>query len=112
MTYRRVKRIYFTLVSALVAAVFLTVCTLGQEVRRKRVETRLAAATLRSGEPGFVVRDNGGRAAVFRNGEDKPYLLIDVELSLLSDYDREALADGIYIGNEKELRQFIEDISS
>ncbi|MBP5432736.1 hypothetical protein [Ruminococcus sp.] len=112
MTYRRAKRIYFTLVTAAVIAVFIVVCTLGQEVHRKRVEARLAAAAVHEGRQGFIVRESGGRAAVFRNGEEKPYLLIDVELPLLSDFDREALYEGIYISSEKELRQFIEDISS
>ena len=113
MTYRNAKRIYFTFAAALVISGFLIVCTLGRTVYRNRVETRLAAAAaVREKAPQFVVRESGGRAVVFRNGEEKPYLTIDVDLALMTDYDRKALSEGIYFDDSSKLRQFIEDISS
>ncbi|WP_303788142.1 hypothetical protein [Ruminococcus flavefaciens] len=113
MTLKNAKRIYFTLAAAITVSGFLTVCTLGQAARRRKVETRLAAAAAKHEEsPLFVVRESGGRAAVFRSGEDEPYLFIDIDTALLSDYDRAQLADGLYFATESGLRQFIEDISS
>ena len=112
MTYRNAKRIYFTLVAAAAVSCFLIVCTLGRTVHDSRVETRLAAASVSEKAHGFVVRESGGRAAVFRNGEEKPYLLIDIDLALMSDFDRKELAKGIYLENDRELKRFIEDISS
>jgi hypothetical protein len=112
MTRRSAKRVYFTIVAALTASGFLTVCTLGQVVRRHRTEARLAAAAIEEGEPRFLVRESGGRIAVFRDGGEKPYLLLDILPSLLSEQDRELLAEGLYFSSEQELRQFIEDISS
>ncbi|WP_028520856.1 hypothetical protein [Ruminococcus flavefaciens] len=112
MTRRSAKQIYFTLVAALTASGFITVCTLGQAVRRHKTEVRLAAAAIEEGEPRFLVRESGGRIAVFRNGDEKPYLLLDMLPSLLSEQDREQLAEGLYFSSEQELRQFIEDISS
>ena len=112
MTRRSAKRVYFTIVAALTASGFLTVCTLGQVVRRHRTEARLAAAAIEEGESRFLVRESGGRIAVFRDGGEKPYLLLDMLPSLLSEQDRELLAEGLYFSSEQELRQFIEDISS
>lgn len=113
MTLKNAKRIYFTLVAAVTASGFLTLCTLGQAVRRKKVETRLAAAAIEhEAQPLYIVRESGGRAAVFRSGEDKPYLLIDIDTALLSDCDRAQIAEGLYFTSESELRRFIEDISS
>ena len=112
MTYRNAKRIYFTLVAAVTVSGFLVVCTLGRTLHKSRVETRLAAASVSEKAPEYVVRESGGRAAVFRNGEEKPYLLIDIDLALMSDYDRKELSRGIYLENDRELKRFIEDISS
>ena len=113
MTLKNAKKIYFTLIAAVTVSGFLTVCTLGQAVRRKKLETRLAAAATEHEEtPLFTVRESGGRAVVFRSGEDMPYLLIDIDTALLSDCDRAQLAEGIYFTSESTLRQYIEDISS
>ena len=112
MTLRRAKTAYFILLGALTVSGFITVCTLGQTVRRHRVETRLAAAAVEHSAPRFVVRETGGRIAVFRGEDEKPYLLLDVQPSLLSEQDRELLSQGLYFATEQELRQFIEDVSS
>ncbi|MBP5580679.1 MAG: hypothetical protein J6X85_02630 [Ruminococcus sp.] len=113
MTLKNAKKIYFTLIAAVTVSGFLTVCTLGQAVRRRKVETRLAAAATEHEEtPLFTVKESGGRAAVFRSGDDEPYLFIDIDTALMSDYDRSMLAEGLYFSSESSLRQFIEDIST
>ena len=112
MTIKSIKRVYFVMAAALTVSGFITVCTLGQTVRRHRTEVRLAAAAIEDDAPLFTVRESGGRIAVFRKDSEKPYLLVDVLPSLLSEQDRELLAEGIYFSSEQELRQFIEDISS
>ena len=90
----------------------MVICTLGQAVRKRKVETRLAAAAIEQEAPEYTVREYGGRAVVFRSGSDEPYMFIDVDMPLLSDMDREQLSRGIYFDSENELRRFIEDISS
>ncbi|WP_295069799.1 hypothetical protein [Ruminococcus sp.] len=112
MTYRNAKKIYFTMVTAITVSAFMVICTLGQAVRQKKVETRLAAAAIEQDTPEYTVREYGGRAVVFRCGSDEPYIFIDVDMSLLSDVDRQQLSKGISFDTEHELRQFIEDISS
>ena len=112
MTYRSVKKIYFTMVSAITVSACMVICTLGQAVQKRKAETRLAAAAIEQEAHGYTVRECGGRAAVFRCGGDEPYIFIDVDMSLLSDMDREQLLSGISFDTEQELRRFIEDISS
>ena len=111
MTYRSAKRIYFSLVGAVAFSGFLTVCTMGRTVLRKRQETLLTAAVEES-VPEYTVRESGGRVAVFRRDEEKPFLLVDCDPVMLSDYDRKQLAEGLSFSSEQTLRQFIEDISS
>ncbi len=111
MVQNNAKKIYYTILTAITVAGFITVCTLGQSVRRHKLETKLTAA-LEQNLPKYLIREESGRAAVFRNGSEEPYLLLDVDMALLSDYDRALLGDGIYFSSESELRQYIEDISS
>lgn len=112
MTLKNAKRIYFTLLAAVTVSGFVTICTLGQTVHRSKVETRLAAAVEQQTLSGYVVRESGGRIVVFKNGSEKPYIYVDYDMTLLSDYDRELIFDGLYLSDDAELRQFIEDISS
>ncbi len=112
MTYRSAKKMYFMLVSAVTVSAFMVICTLGQAVHRKKVETRLAAAAIEQEAPEYTVREYGGRAVVFRSDSEEPYMFIDVDMSLLSDMDRQQLSGGICFDSENQLRQFIEDISS
>ena len=112
-TLKSAKGIYFIMLTGITVSGFMTICTLGQTVRRHNIETRFAAAAVeQEEEPLYTIRESGGRTAVFRRGAEKPYLLIDVDLSLLSDYDREMLSDGIGFSSESALRQFIEDVTS
>lgn len=111
MTYRSAKRIYFMIMAAVTVSGFLMVCTMGRTILRKRQETLLTAA-IEENVPEYTVRESRGRIAVFRRDEEKPYLLVDCDPALLSDYDREQLAAGLYFSSEQQLRQFIEDISS
>lgn len=112
MTLKNAKKIYFTLLAAVTVSGFVVICTLGQTVHRSKVETRLAAAVEKQVSSGYVVRESSGRIVVFKDGSEKPYIYVDYDVSLLSDYDREQLFGGLYFSTEAELRRYIEDISS
>lgn len=113
MRLKRAKTVYFIMVGALTVSGFITVCTLGQTVRRHRVETKIAAAAAEQHEaPLYIVRETGGRVAVFRDGEAEPFMYVDVLPSLLTEQDRALLREGLCFGTEQGLRRFIEDISS
>ena len=59
-----------------------------------------------------MIREYNGRIGVFKGGSQSPYRIIDYDFSLLSDYDKEQLREGVIIETDSELQQFIEDIAS
>ena len=66
MTIKSVKRVYFVMAAALTVSGFITVCTLGQTVRRHRTEVRLAAAAIDEEAPLFTVRESRTESSLRR----------------------------------------------
>lgn len=104
------KKIFFTIFTAVTISGFIVICTLAQTVHHEKIQTKFTANEVL--QPECIVREYDGKIGVFRGNGDKPYKIIDYDISLLSDYDRKELADGIIIESDEELRKFIEDIST
>lgn len=60
----------------------------------------------------YVLREYGGKLAVFQEENDIPYKEFNIPVALLSDYDQEILKKGIYAETEEEVRKLIEDYTS
>ncbi len=60
----------------------------------------------------YVVQEYDGKIGVFRISEKKPFQIIDMSTLLLPDFDREELKTGIYIKDEAQLQQILEDYVS
>ena len=106
------RKIFFTLVSSVTISGFIVICTLGQSLRSQKIEARSANSVQELEHVGFVVREYEGNLGVFRGDSSAPYKIIECSVGLLSEYDRELLAEGIVLDSEEELRAFIEDIST
>ncbi len=106
------RKVFFTIFTAVTVSGFITICTLAQTVRHNKIQTKFAANVPEIVQPECIVREYNGKIGVFRGTGDKPYKVIDYDVSLLSDYDREELTDGIVMESEEELRKFIEDMST
>lgn len=106
------RKIFFTLVSAVTISGFIVICTLGQSLQKQKAEAKSARIVSELEKVEYVVREYEGKLGVFRGESETPYRIIDFNVSLLSEYDREQLADGIVIGSEEELNTFIEDMST
>jgi hypothetical protein len=106
------KKIYLIIMTAITVSGFIIICTLGQSIHRERMAAKLS--DIAAAEPVVisVFTEYNGRIGVFREGSSKPYRIIDYDFSLLSDYDKEHLKQGIIIESDRELQQFIEDIAS
>lgn len=104
------KRIYFTLLTAITVSGFLVICTLGQTVRKERIESRLEAAALDEQEPLYFVREHNGRIAVFCRGSSEPFRYLEFNISLLPDFDREQLREGVGLYTDEELQTYIQDV--
>ncbi|MBO5104503.1 MAG: hypothetical protein J6B74_05505 [Ruminococcus sp.] len=106
------RKIFFTIFTAVTVSGFLVICTLAQTVHNEKIQTKFAANVPEVVQPECIVREYEGKIGVFRGTGDRPYKVIDYDVSLLSDYDREELANGIVMESDEELRKFIEDMST
>ena len=106
------KRIYLIFMTAVTISGFIMICTLGQSIHRQKLAAKISVSDTVPSEPLCTVRENNRRIGVFRGDSKVPYRLIDYDVKLLSDYDREQLKKGVPIETERELQRFIEDIAT
>lgn len=106
------KRIYLMIMSAITISGFIVICTLGQSLHRQKIAAKISAVPPEAPAVVSVVREYNGRIGVFKDESSVPYRIIDYDLKLLSDYDREQLSHGVTLTSERELQQFIEDIAT
>lgn len=101
------------LLSSMTISAVLLVVTAGNSVRHHKEAGVEKAAAMAEREPvGFILKAYNGKAALFRENSDKPYQILDIELYLLPEVDRELLEEGIPAENEAELRKILEDWDS
>jgi hypothetical protein len=60
----------------------------------------------------YIMRNHGGRLAVFEAQEDSPRLVFDVYINTLPEYDQELLQEGVSVEGEDALTKLIEDYIS
>lgn len=106
------KRIYLMIMTAITISGFIVICTLGQSIHRQKVESKISDSVPELPAAVCMVREYNGRIGVFRGESSSPYRIIDYDLRLLSDFDREQISRGIVMESERELQQFIEDIAT
>lgn len=106
------RRIFFTLAASMTISGFLVICTLGQSIYRQRVEAKESRILEEFSNTELIVREYKGRIGVYKGDSPKPFRVIDFHASLLSDYDRQQLSEGIVLKTEEELDRFIEDMFS
>lgn len=102
-------KIGLLLMSMTVSAVLLVVSA-GTVITSQKSARIEQAAALAEKEPiGFVLRTYEGKVALFRENSQKPYQILDIEVYLLPEADRQALEEGILAEDETELRKILED---
>ena len=106
------KRIFYTIFAAITITGFIIICTLGQTVHQKRVEAKLVETTTSVSAPLYTVKSEGSEIIIYRKGSDRPYMVLDFDVSLLSEVDRKQLEEGIEFNDTSDLRIYIDDISS
>lgn len=105
------KRIYLMLMTALTISGFIVICTLGQSLQRQKLASRISVSVP---EPAPVceVREYNGRIGLFKEGSSTPYRIIEYDVALMPEFDREQISNGVIMETEEELRRFIEDIAT
>ena len=60
--------------------------------------------------PAYILRDEGGRVAVYQAGADTPEKVYDIYTHLLPPEDTQKLQQGIPVDTEAELQALLEDL--
>lgn len=105
------RKIFFLVFTAITISGFIVICTLAQNIRSAK-QAKYVATVPEVVQPECIVREYNGKIGIFRGSGDKPYKVIDYDVTLLSEYDREQLSTGMIMESDEELRKFIEDIST
>jgi hypothetical protein len=61
---------------------------------------------------GFILGIHEGRIALWKDNDPEPYKVFPYYASMLPRKDRNALKKGIYLENEDQLRQLVEEYLS
>ena len=86
---------FIFLFSALLLAICLTVFWYGSR---------------QTDSPAYILRDEGGRVAVYQAGADAPEKVYDIYTHLLPPEDTQKLQQGIPVNTEAELQALLEDL--
>lgn len=78
-------------------------------VLKERNETNTAKAQSASQEELFLLAESNGKIAVYKNGENEPFCILEVQVNELPERDRQLLQSGIAVQGEEELYSLIED---
>lgn len=98
------------LLTAMTISAVVILGSAGKSVEQQKSYAVEQASALAEKEPiGFILKAYQGKVALFRENSEKPYQILDIEVYLLPDVDRELLEQGILAETEEELKKFLED---
>lgn len=106
------RKAFFTLFASVTISGFIVICSLGRTLHQQKIDMKTAAAHAAKTPPAFTITETDGDLCVYKDDNPKPYMVLSFNTSLLSEYDREQLTEGITFKNETELKRFIEDLTS
>ncbi len=106
------KRCFYTLLTSATISGVLVICTISQNIKAEKIKAKTPPIIEELETAPYVVKEYNGSLAVFRGGSSSPYKILDCDFSLLSDYDKEYLIEGISVYAEAELNSLIEDFTS
>ncbi|MCR4645566.1 MAG: hypothetical protein K5695_09195 [Oscillospiraceae bacterium] len=105
-------RPYWMLLPVMAFSALIVCVSAGKNVEYEKSASVARQAVRKTEEPGFVLRESEGHLALFREGAERPYQILDTEVWLLPEADRQALAEGIVVKDEAALRQLLEDMDA
>ncbi|MCQ2460150.1 MAG: hypothetical protein MJ081_07255 [Ruminococcus sp.] len=104
------KRNLYIMIGAAAVSGTLVICTLGQNVHRDREIVKQEAAA-HDTVPYCIVKAYNGKLGVFLYVDELPYDVINVNINLLSEFDKNQFMTGVALENESELKKVVEDFS-
>lgn len=110
------RHILYTVLTAMAISAVIVIVSLAYSVKSQRAEAHRKnienSVVETQEEIGFTLKEYNGELAVFRGSSETPYRLLGVSTSVMSDYDKNQLKDGIFVQSERELNTLIEDFTS
>ncbi len=95
---------------------FLTVCVLAVSVLyinlNRDIEKEEQRRSISTDNKIYTVKEYEGKVAVFEANSNSPLTVYESYVSLLPEYDRMLLKEGISVDNTEELQKIIEDYTS
>ncbi len=110
------KASIITMLSAMAISVIIVIVTVSNSIEKQRIKAEqqfsMTTTVTTPLEIGYYLKEYNGTLAIFRGESDTPFKKLDVNINLLSDYDKVLLHDGIFVQTIKELNALIEDYTS
>ncbi len=105
-------QIYLLITSMAISAVIITMSAAKGLAQKKGAATVRHASMAEESSIGYVLGECDGHLALYRENSSRPYRILDMQVYLLSDADRQALSEGITARTEAELERILEDWDS
>ena len=99
-------------ISMLIIIITVAYSVKGQRVRAEKLALESSITETQPLQIGYYLKEYNGELAVFRGESETPYRKLGISTNVMSDYDRQQLAAGIFVQSEKELNSLIEDYTS
>ena len=81
-------------------------------IQEPLADVQLPGVSSRAEEYAYLLKEYGGRIAVYTDSSSEPEMVLDVLIKYLPDQDRQDLAKGIPVNSYSELVSRIEDYTS
>ena len=97
----------------LITGTILIACVMiGSLASQSAAQTPSESVSAEISTEGYVIKESGGRVAVFKQGEEKPLMITETYLNNLPKTDAEKLKKGVPAEDKKQLRKLLEDYCS
>ncbi len=110
------KQILYMYIAAMSVTTIIFIMSAGMSFKRADISAEAAkesSADISSEiSAGYILGEYEGKLALYRSGSSRPYKKLSYDISMLTEYDREQVINGIYAENEAELNRLIEDLTS
>jgi hypothetical protein len=104
------------LLAGMALSAVIIIITVSNSIKNQKIRAeQMAESSVTETQPatvGYYLKEYNGEIAVFRGDSDMPFRKLGVSMNVMTDYDKELLAKGIFAEDEKKLKVLIEDYTS
>ena len=98
---------------AITGLVLITCVCVGAAAQTETAPSETAAVAVGTTVPqGYIIRDSGGRVAVFKSGGSAPVIVTKTRTDDLPRSDARIIREGIEVQDERQLKRVLEDFCS